>query len=75
MLFRSKIGFLRETVDYLAEKFQSPVLKEISNSDIYWDEVVSISPGGQETTYDISMKKDHNFIANDIFVHNSHSAA
>jgi DNA polymerase-3 subunit alpha len=70
-----KIGFLRETVDYLAEKFQSPVLKEISNSDIYWDEVVSISPGGQETTYDISMKKDHNFIANDIFVHNSHSAA
>ncbi|MBI4359026.1 MAG: DNA polymerase III subunit alpha [Candidatus Nealsonbacteria bacterium] len=72
---RRKIGFLRETIDYFADQFKSPVLKEMSNSDIYWDEIVAITPMGREETYDLSMGEDHNFIANDIFVHNSHSCS
>jgi len=70
-----KIGFLRETVDFLSEKLQSQALKEISESDIYWDGITSVKPAGEEITYDLSMEKEHNFIANDIFVHNSHAAA
>lgn len=57
--------------------FDNGSTREISNlahSDIYWDEVVSIEYFGNEMTYDITVDGTHNFVANDIFVHNSHSA-
>ena len=40
-------------------------------------EIVSITPAGEEMTYDVEMAEgtDHNFIANGIVSHNSHSAA
>ncbi len=69
-----KIGFLRETVSYLGEKLKSQSLREMSSSDIYWDEIISVRSAGKEMTYDLSIQRDHNFIANDIFVHNSHAA-
>jgi len=46
-----------------------------ATSDIYWDEVVSIEPAGEEMTYDITAPPHHNFVANDIIVHNSHAAS
>ncbi len=69
-----KIGFLRETVQYLGAKINSQPLQTASQNDVYWDEIVSIIPKGTEETYDLSMQKDHNFIANNFFVHNSHAA-
>jgi len=36
-----------------------------------WDVVESIAPAGEEEVYDISVEGIHNFVANDIFVHNS----
>ena len=69
-----KVGFLRETVAYLGEKLKHTSLKIAAASDVYWDEIISITPKGTETTYDLTMEKDHNFIANDVFVHNSHAA-
>ena len=69
-----KIGYLRETINALGNLFADPILEKLSTSDIYWDEVVSITPAGTMQTYDLTMQKDHNFIANDIFVHNSHAA-
>ena len=44
-------------------------------SDIYWDSIKSIEYVGVENTYDVEMEKVHNFIANGIVVHNSHSTA
>ena len=42
--------------------------------DIYWDKVVAIEYVGEEETYDITVPDTHNFIANNILVHNSHAA-
>ena len=55
------------------ENHVNPVL--ISHSDIYWDKVVSIEYIGKKPTYDLEIAKTHNFVANDIIVHNSHAAA
>ena len=46
----------------------------ISRSDVYWDEIVAIIPRGKEMTYDLTIAKTHNFVANDFIVHNSHAA-
>jgi replicative DNA helicase len=43
----------------------------IANSDVYWDEIVSIIPDGEEEVFDLTVPNLHNFIANDIIVHNS----
>jgi len=44
-------------------------------SDIYWDEVVTIEAAGDRETYDLKIEGDHNFLANNFVVHNSHSAS
>ncbi|PIR88241.1 MAG: DNA polymerase III subunit alpha [Candidatus Harrisonbacteria bacterium CG10_big_fil_rev_8_21_14_0_10_45_28] len=72
---KRKIGVLRETVNYFSQAFSSATCRRLANSDIYWDGVASVTPVGAEPTYDLSMEKDHNFVANDIFVHNSHAAS
>jgi DNA-directed DNA polymerase III PolC len=43
-------------------------------SDIYWDKIISIEYIGEQPTYDLTIEGTHNFIANDILVHNSHAA-
>jgi error-prone DNA polymerase len=46
-----------------------------SGSDIYWDKVVEIEAAGNRETYDLKIEGDHNFVANNFVVHNSHSAS
>lgn len=70
-----KKGFRRNTIKNLAIYFDSAELFKYATSDIYWDSIVSIEYAGVENTYDVEMEKVHNFIANNIIVHNSHSAA
>ncbi len=40
-------------------------------SDVFWDEIVSIEKLGIEDVYDATVENVHNFVANDIIVHNS----
>lgn len=40
-------------------------------SDIYWDKVASIEPVAPMEMWDLSLEEGHNFIANDIFAHNT----
>jgi error-prone DNA polymerase len=40
-----------------------------------WREVVSIEPIGVQETYDLEIEGNHNFLANDFVVHNSHAAS
>ena len=61
----------RETLRSYADILESPDLNEIVNSQIYWDEVSSIEPDGEEDVYDITVPDTHNFVANGILVHNS----
>jgi error-prone DNA polymerase len=42
---------------------------------VYWDRVAAIEPVGIRETYDLQIEGDHNFLANDFVVHNSHAAS
>lgn len=39
--------------------------------DVYWDEINSITPAGEAPVYDLSVNNNHNFVANDLIIHNS----
>lgn len=43
----------------------------LARSDVYWDEVVEIAPDGMEAVYDLTVPQNHNFVAENIIVHNS----
>nr|CAP09637.1 barnase-C-DnaB intein-C fusion protein [Transformation Vector pICH13688] len=49
----------------------SPEIEKLSQSDIYWDSIVSITETGVEEVFDLTVPGPHNFVANDIIVHNS----
>jgi uncharacterized protein len=50
------------------------VLKALATSDVYWDEVVAIEEVFEKTkVYDFTVPESHNFVANDIIVHNSYT--
>ncbi len=70
----SKGGFTSATIGRLAEFFDADDLRRYVDNDIYWDKVVSIEYLGEQMTYDLTIPGTHNFIANDILVHNSHAA-
>ncbi|CCQ63219.1 replicative DNA helicase [Crocosphaera watsonii] len=46
-------------------------LQQLATSDIYWDEIISIEYMGEQQVYDLTIPKTHNFVANDICVHNT----
>jgi replicative DNA helicase len=68
-LFKNGIG--RERLMRLATLLKSRPLNDLALSDIYWDEIISIKSLGTEEVYDATVAENHNFIANDIIVHNS----
>ena len=70
-----KIGFTRGMVQRLAAYFADPQLGRLGHSDVLWDRVESIEPAGEARTYDLEIDESHNFVANDLIVHNSHSVA
>ncbi|MCF7871219.1 MAG: DNA polymerase III subunit alpha [Candidatus Omnitrophica bacterium] len=70
-----KQGFRRNTIKKLADYFKDLELMKYAQSDIYWDRVISIEYVGDRLTYDLQIEKYHNFLANGIVVHNSHSTA
>jgi len=46
-------------------------LDALAHSDIYWDEIVSIEYLGDKQVYDLTIPETHNFVANDICIHNT----
>lgn len=61
----------RDRLLALATALEHPQLQELANSDVYWDEIVSIEFVGEKQVYDLTIPKTHNFVANDICVHNT----
>jgi error-prone DNA polymerase len=72
---RAKRGYRRRTIARLARYFESDNLTRLAESDLYWDRITAIEPVGMQETYDLQIEDDHNFIANDLIVHNSHAAS
>jgi len=61
----------RERLSVLAKTLADSSLKDLAESDVYWDEIVSIEPLGAKQVYDLTIPDTHNFVANDICVHNT----
>ncbi|MEZ4391546.1 MAG: DnaB-like helicase C-terminal domain-containing protein [Polyangiales bacterium] len=64
-------GLSRERLGVMAELLEDDRLRALSASDVYWDEVVSIECMGEKQVYDLTIPETHNFVANDVCVHNT----
>jgi replicative DNA helicase len=55
----------------VAGLIESERLAGLASSEVCWDEVVSIEADGVEEVYDLTVEGLHNFVAEDVIVHNS----
>ncbi len=67
----SKHGVSRERLLRIFKAIPDEILFNLATSDILWDEIVEIKELGEEEVYDMTVPEVHNFVANDIIVHNS----
>ncbi|MCW1967837.1 MAG: replicative DNA helicase [Anaerolineae bacterium] len=68
-IFKQNVS--RDRASRVANAIDSQELQQLASSDIYWDEIVAVTPCGEEEVFDLTVPGPHNFVANDIFVHNS----
>jgi uncharacterized protein len=83
-----KLGYahpkaLRESTHYspsrqkllqIARADESELIEKFATSDIFWDEITSLRYlDGKYEVYDLTVPETHNFVANDIIVHNSYT--
>jgi replicative DNA helicase len=68
-LYRSNLS--RERAARVATAVGSEELGRLARSDVYWDRIDSIESDGEEEVYDLTVDGLHNFVAEDIVVHNS----
>ena len=61
----------RERLRKFAAALDDKFLQNLAESEIYWDEIVSIEYVGDKQVYDLTVPETHNFVANDICVHNT----
>jgi intein/homing endonuclease len=63
----------RMTFEKIAKTCDNPIIKKFAESDVIWDEIISIEQKtGKWKVWDVEMNHpDHNFVANDMIVHNS----
>lgn len=64
-------GIRRERLERFAMVLEDPELKRIASPDLFWDEIVAITPTGSHPVYDLTVPDGHNFVAGDICVHNT----
>jgi replicative DNA helicase len=58
-------------VALLAETRAASELPRRAVSDVYWDEIVAIVADGDQHVYDLTVPGTHNFVADDVLVHNT----
>jgi replicative DNA helicase len=66
-----KRGISRELLSQIAVGLDDQELWEFATSDLWWDEVVSVEEFGEDETFDLNIPGLHNFVADDVLVHNS----
>ncbi|MEH2167319.1 MAG: replicative DNA helicase [Nostoc sp.] len=66
-----KVNLSRERALKVGNIVQSSKLVTLAKSDVYWDEILSIEYSGEEEVFDLTVPGLHNFVANNIIVHNS----
>ena len=66
-----KTGLSRNRMAKLNSFLKDQGTEKLATSDIYWDKIESIEKLQVEDVYDATVEEIHNFVANDIIVHNS----
>jgi replicative DNA helicase len=66
-----KRGLSRDRLAKMAEVLGDRSLADLARSDVSWDRIESIVPLGEKQVYDLTVPDTHNFVANDICVHNT----
>jgi replicative DNA helicase len=61
----------RDRLLKLATAVNDSDLQNLATSQVYWDEIVGIKFTGHKQVYDLTIPDTHNFVANDICVHNT----
>ncbi|MBI5929146.1 MAG: replicative DNA helicase [Chloroflexi bacterium] len=61
----------RERASRVANEVQSKTLVALAESHLYWDSIQSVELDGEEEVFDLTVPRLHNFVANNIVVHNS----
>lgn len=68
----------RDKLLQIGEAFSDKEMVDLAQSDVLWDRIKSIEPMGEDEVWDLSINPalgHQNFVAGDIIVHNSWSAA
>jgi replicative DNA helicase len=68
-LYKSGIGM--ERAMRVASAVRCEELVDLALGDAYWDPIVSIEPDGVEEVFDLTVNGLHNFVADNVIVHNS----
>jgi deoxycytidine triphosphate deaminase len=55
----------------VAEATQERELNDLLDGDVFWDVVEAVTPVGPQRVFDLTVPGTHNFVANDLVVHNS----
>jgi replicative DNA helicase len=72
MAFVNNFGFPAEVYEERMTTSENLAWDQLDhNSQVYWDEIVSIKYVGDKQVYDLTIPDTHNFVANDICVHNT----
>ena len=66
-----KSGLSRERAMRVASAVRCEELVDLALGDAYWDPIVSIEVDGVEEVFDIEVEGLHNFVADNVVVHNS----
>ncbi|MDX1523603.1 MAG: LAGLIDADG family homing endonuclease, partial [Anaerolineae bacterium] len=68
-LYKQNIS--RERATRLADVVKSDEIANLASSDVYWDKIADIEADSEEEVFDLTVPGPHNFIANNLVVHNS----
>jgi replicative DNA helicase len=64
-------GLSRPLMQRIADEVPDAYLRDLATSDVLWDQIVAVEPRGEAPVFDATVHGTHNFVANDIVVHNS----
>jgi replicative DNA helicase len=68
-LYRSALS--RDRAARVAAAVESPALRDVAESDIYWDEIVLLEPDGEQEVFDLTVDTLYSFVADCVICHNS----
>jgi replicative DNA helicase len=66
-----KRGLSRGVLSEIAVAVADPRVEALARSDVWWDTILSVEALGDEETFDLTVPDTHNFVADDVVVHNS----